>query len=85
MSDDELAELRLKKIGFVFQFFNLLPRLTALKNVQLPLTIAGASEGEALEKAEEMLRLVGLEARMNHKPFELSGGEQQRVAIASLN
>ena len=82
MSDDELAELRLKKIGFVFQFFNLLPRLTALKNVQLPLTIAGASEGEALEKAEEMLRLVGLEARMNHKPFELSGGEQQRVAIA---
>ncbi|MEM3623255.1 MAG: ABC transporter ATP-binding protein [Candidatus Bathyarchaeia archaeon] len=82
MSDDELAELRLKKIGFVFQFFNLLPRLTALRNVQLPLTIAGASEDEALEKAEEMLRLVGLEARMNHKPYELSGGEQQRVAIA---
>jgi putative ABC transport system ATP-binding protein len=82
MSDDELAELRLKKIGFVFQFFNLLPRLTALRNVQLPLTIAGATEGEALEKAKEMLKLVGLEARMNHKPSELSGGEQQRVAIA---
>ncbi|MGQ9506408.1 MAG: ABC transporter ATP-binding protein [Candidatus Bathycorpusculaceae bacterium] len=82
LSDDELAELRLKKIGFVFQFFNLLPRLTALRNVQLPLTIAGTSEEEALERAKEMLKLVGLEARMNHRPFELSGGEQQRVAIA---
>ncbi|MGQ9725997.1 MAG: ABC transporter ATP-binding protein [Candidatus Bathycorpusculaceae bacterium] len=82
LSDDALAELRLKKIGFVFQFFNLLPRLTALKNVQLPLTIAGASEEEALERAKEMLKLVGLEARMNHRPSELSGGEQQRVAIA---
>jgi putative ABC transport system ATP-binding protein len=82
MSDDELAELRLKKIGYVFQFFNLLPRLTALRNVQLPLTIAGATDEEALEKAKEMLQLVGLEARMNHKPSELSGGEQQRVAIA---
>ncbi|MDI6691642.1 MAG: ABC transporter ATP-binding protein [Candidatus Bathyarchaeota archaeon] len=82
VSDDELAELRLKKIGFVFQFFNLLPRLTALKNVQLPLTIAGTSEEEALKRAEETLKLVGLEARMHHKPSELSGGEQQRVAIA---
>ncbi|MGQ9545446.1 MAG: ABC transporter ATP-binding protein, partial [Candidatus Bathycorpusculaceae bacterium] len=82
LSDDALAELRLKKIGFVFQFFNLLPRLTALKNVQLPLTIAGTSEEEALERAKEMLKLVGLEARMNHRPSELSGGEQQRVAIA---
>jgi putative ABC transport system ATP-binding protein len=82
LSDDELAELRLHKIGFVFQFFNLLPRLTALKNVELPLTIAGLPEKEALSKAEGMLRLVGLEARMNHKPSELSGGEQQRVAIA---
>jgi len=82
LSDDKLAELRLTKIGFVFQFFNLLPRMTALQNVELPLTIAGVSESEAEEKAKKMLRLVGLEARLNHKPFELSGGEQQRVAIA---
>jgi len=82
MSDDKLAELRLKKIGFVFQFFNLLPRLTALRNVQLPLTIAGASENESSEKAKATLKLVGLEARMSHRPSELSGGEQQRVAIA---
>ena len=82
LSDDKLAELRLTKIGFVFQFFNLLPRLTALQNVELPLTIAGMPEKEAREKAEKTLKLVGLEARMNHRPFELSGGEQQRVAIA---
>ena len=82
LSDDKLAELRLTKIGFVFQFFNLLPRLTALQNVELPLTIAGMHEKEAREKAEKTLKLVGLEARMNHRPFELSGGEQQRVAIA---
>ncbi len=82
LSDDELAELRLNKIGFVFQFFNLLPRLTALMNVELPLAIADISEKEALNKAKEMLKLVGLEARMNHRPSELSGGEQQRVAIA---
>jgi len=82
LSDDKLAELRLTKIGFVFQFFNLLPRLTALKNVELPLTIAGMPENEVLNRAKETLRLVGLEARMNHKPSELSGGEQQRVAIA---
>jgi putative ABC transport system ATP-binding protein len=82
LNDDKLAELRLNKIGFVFQFFNLLPRLTALKNVELPLTIRGIPEKEALSRAEEILQLVGLEARMNHKPSELSGGEQQRVAIA---
>jgi len=82
LSDDKLAELRLTRIGFIFQFFNLLPRLTALKNVELPLTIAGVPEKEAVNIAEEMLKLVGLEARMNHKPYELSGGEQQRVAIA---
>ena len=82
LSDDKLAELRLTKIGFVFQFFNLLSRLTALQNIELPLTIAGVPEKEAKEKAKEMLKLVGLEARMNHRPFELSGGEQQRVAIA---
>ena len=82
LSDDKLAELRLTKMGFVFQFFNLLPKLTALRNVELPLTIAGVPEKEALEKAKEMLNLVDLEARMNHRPSELSGGEQQRVAIA---
>jgi len=82
LNDNKLAELRLTKIGFVFQFFNLLPRLTALRNVRLPLTIAGASEKEASEKAKEMLKIVGLEARINHRPSELSGGEQQRVAIA---
>lgn len=82
LNDDRLAELRLKKIGFVFQFFNLLPRLSALRNVELPLIIAGIPEREAREKAKEMVALMGLEARMNHRPSELSGGEQQRVAMA---
>ncbi|MDH7564193.1 MAG: ABC transporter ATP-binding protein [Candidatus Bathyarchaeota archaeon] len=82
LPDDALAELRLSKIGFVFQFFNLLPRLTALRNVELPLTIAGTPEKQGLEKAASLLKLMGLEARMHHRPFELSGGEQQRVAMA---
>ena len=82
LTDDELAELRLKKIGFVFQFFNLLPRLTALENVKIPLTLAGISDKEADERARNLLELVGLGKRLNHKPSELSGGEQQRVAIA---
>jgi putative ABC transport system ATP-binding protein len=82
LNDANLAELRLAKIGFVFQFFNLLPRLTALRNVELPLMIAGLPDKETCERAKEMLRLVGLEKRESHRPHELSGGEQQRVAIA---
>jgi putative ABC transport system ATP-binding protein len=82
LSDNRLAELRLTRIGFVFQFFNLLPRLTALRNVELPLAIAGISERETVERAREMLRFVGLETRGGHRPHELSGGEQQRVAVA---
>jgi len=82
LPDNELAEIRLHKIGFVFQFFNLLPRLTALQNVELPLALANVPEEEAIKKAREMLKLVGLEERISHRPIELSGGEQQRVAIA---
>jgi len=82
LHNDELAEVRLRKIGFVFQFFNLLPRLTALRNVELPLTLADVPEEESVKKAKEMLKLVGLEERIGHRPTELSGGEQQRVAIA---
>jgi len=82
LNDVKLAEVRLKKIGFVFQFFNLLPRLTALRNVELPLTLADVPEKESIQKVTETLELVGLKERMNHRPTELSGGEQQRVAIA---
>ena len=82
LNDNTLAEVRLRKIGFVFQFFNLLPRLTALRNVELPLTLADLPEKESIKKAEDMLKLVGLEDRMNHRPSEMSGGEQQRVAMA---
>ena len=82
LNDNALAEVRLRKIGFVFQFFNLLPRLAALRNVELPLTLADLPEKESIKKAEEMLKLVGLEDRMSHRPSEMSGGEQQRIAIA---
>jgi putative ABC transport system ATP-binding protein len=82
LSDSSLAELRLTKIGFIFQFFNLLPRMTALDNVALPLTIAGIADNETEDRARQMLKFVGLDARENHRPYELSGGEQQRVAIA---
>jgi putative ABC transport system ATP-binding protein len=82
LNDNALAEVRLRKIGFVFQFFNLLPRLTALRNVELPLTLADLPEKESTKKAEETLKLVGLEDRMRHRPSEMSGGEQQRIAIA---
>jgi putative ABC transport system ATP-binding protein len=82
MSDDELAHVRNKEIGFVFQTFNLLPRLTALENVALPLVYAGLGSSQRRERAESVMDMVGLKDRMTHKPNELSGGQRQRVAIA---
>ena len=82
LSDDELAEIRNKEIGFVFQTFNLLPRYTALENVALPMIYAGIPKEERLSRAESVLHKVGLGDRMDHKPNELSGGQRQRVAVA---
>ena len=82
ISDSDLAAIRNKEIGFVFQTFNLLPRLTALQNVALPLVYAGIPEVERLKKAKEVLEQVGLGNRITHRPNELSGGQRQRVAVA---
>jgi putative ABC transport system ATP-binding protein len=81
LNDNQLTDLRLR-IGFVFQFFNLIPRFSARENVELSMAIAGLSKADRRKRAEDLLEIVGLRERMNHKPAELSGGEQQRVAIA---
>lgn len=82
MNDDELADIRNKEIGFVFQTFNLMPRTTALDNVALPMIYAGYSKNERNKRATEVLTQVGLSDRMDHKPNQLSGGQRQRVAVA---
>jgi lipoprotein-releasing system ATP-binding protein len=82
LTDKKLSQFRNLAIGFVFQFHHLLPEFTALENVCIPAFIAGKSEAEAQSKAKELLQFLGLSERMNHKPSELSGGEQQRVAVA---
>lgn len=82
MTDDQLAEIRNKEIGFIFQTFNLLPRTTALENVALPMIYAGIKKEERTQRATQVLKDVGLADRMEHKPNELSGGQRQRVAVA---
>ncbi len=82
LSDDELTRVRREKVGFIFQFFNLLPTLTCLENVALPLHLRGWPRARTRERARELLELVGLAGRIDHRPDELSGGERQRVAIA---
>jgi putative ABC transport system ATP-binding protein len=82
LNDNQVADLRNKEIGFIFQFFNLIPRMDAQGNIELPMAIAGMSRGKRHQRAMELLELVGLKDRADHKPSQLSGGEQQRVAIA---
>jgi lipoprotein-releasing system ATP-binding protein len=82
LSDEELSDFRNRNLGFVFQFHYLLPEFTALENVMMPALISGMDKSEAAKKAESLLQFVGLQDRLDHKPGELSGGEQQRVAIA---
>ena len=82
LNDNQVADLRNREIGFIFQFFNLIPRMDAQGNVELPMAIAGRSRNERHDRAKELLKLVGLADRADHKPSQLSGGEQQRVAIA---
>lgn len=82
LDDTELSHIRNKEIGFVFQNFNLIPKLTALKNVEMPLLYAGMSQRKRTERAMELIRLVGMEDRYSHDPSELSGGQKQRIAIA---
>jgi len=82
LNDDELARLRNREIGFVFQFFNLISRMTTVRNVELPMTFAGVTHEQRRRRAIELLERVGLGNRLNHRPTELSGGEQQRVAVA---
>jgi putative ABC transport system ATP-binding protein len=82
LNDNMLEDLRNREIGFIFQFFNLIPRMDAQGNVELPMAIRGVSRSKRTERAKELLKLVGLAERADHKPSQLSGGEQQRVAIA---
>jgi len=82
LNDEELSKLRNKSIGFIFQFHHLIPEFTALENVSIPQLIAGKSFNKAKKASEELLEIVGMKERLNHKPAELSGGEQQRVAVA---
>ena len=82
LNDNQLSEIRLRKIGFIFQYYNLMPILTALENVEMPMVLAGLPKKERIKRAKELLKAVGLGRFIRHKPNEMSGGQQQRVAIA---
>ena len=84
LDDDQLSDMRLKHLGFIFQSFNLIPQSTVEENIQLPLYYQGWDPEESSERARELARKVGLEDRLSHRPMELSGGQQQRVAVAEL-